>query len=137
MHKLFVDLNIVLDVLLAREPHLMSSQKLLNLIVKNKARGYMSASSIMNLYYIVDKALAHKEALGHIEKLFKLFHIVEINKDILERGVQIHLADYEDSVQVACAENCRADYIITRNLKDFKESPIPSISPDRYLESHY
>ena len=135
MRKIFIDLNIILDVLLARQPFLGSSQRLLDLIVRGEVKGFVSAASMLNLYYIVQKQLTPPLALEHLRKMIHLFSIVEINKDILERAMHIRLVDYEDSVQAACAERCGAQFIITRNLKDFKGSPVSILSPEKYLEN--
>ena len=136
MRKIFIDLNVVLDVLLARSPFLGTSQRLLDLVAKNKIKGYLSVASVLNLYYLVQKQLNAPSAREHVKKMIQLVSIVEIDTDILQSALYIPLADFEDSVQAACAQRCAAEYIITRNLKDFKDSPIQCLSPEKYLESY-
>jgi len=133
MHKLLIDINVILDVALAREPHLMSSQKMLSHIERKKALGYISAISCTTIYYLIQKENSRKKALGYTRDLLKLLSVVEVNRKTLERGLELEAKDFEDSVQMACAENCQANYIITRNSIDYKNSPIPAISPAEYL----
>lgn len=135
MHKLLIDINIILDVALEREPHHSASQQLLIHIEKKKAAGYLSAISYPTIYYIVQKGATHKKAIAYIENLLKLVSTVEVNQKILKRSLQIDLKDFEDSIQVACAEACQADYIITRNPEDYKNADFPFMLPAEYLAS--
>lgn len=133
MHKLFIDINVILDVTLARVPHLNSSQKILSCIERKKALGYISAISCTTIYYLIQKEKGSKKALSCIRDLLKLLSLVEVNKKIFERGFELEAKDFEDSIQMACAESCQSNYIITRNSSDYKKSPIPTISPAEYL----
>lgn len=133
MHKLFIDINVILDVVLARLPHFSASQKVLSYIEKGKASGHISALSCAIVYYLLQKETNHKKAVAYIRDLLKLFIVVEVNKKVLTRAFEIELTDFEDSIQIACAEKCKADYIITRNFGDFKKSGIFFISPAEYL----
>jgi len=133
MHKLFIDINVILDVALAREPHLKSSQKILSHIERKKAIGYISAISCATIYYLIQKESDPKKALSYTRDLLELLSIVEVNKKTLERGFELEAKDFEDGIQMACAETCQANYIITRNPMDYKNSPIPVLSPAEYL----
>jgi len=133
MHKLFIDINVILDAALAREPHLKSSQKILSHIERKKAIGYISAISCATIYYLIQKESDSKKALNYIRDLFELLSVVEVNKKTLERGFELEVKDFEDGIQMACAETCQANYIITRNSMDYKKSPIPALPPVEYL----
>ncbi|MFH1798681.1 MAG: PIN domain-containing protein [Candidatus Omnitrophota bacterium] len=133
MHRLFIDINVILDVALARLPHFSASQKMLSYVEKGKASGHISALSCAIVYYLVQKETNHKKAVAYIRDILRLFTVVEVNKRVLIRAFEIELADFEDSIQIACAENCEADYIITRNFDDFKKSGSVFISPTEYL----
>lgn len=133
MHKLLIDINVILDVALAREPHLVSSQNILSYIERKKTLGYISAISCSTIYYLIQKEDNRKKALSYIQDLLKLLSVVEVNKKTLERGLELEAEDFEDNIQIACAETCQANYIITRNPDDYKNSPVPTISPAEYL----
>jgi predicted nucleic acid-binding protein len=135
MHKLFIDVNIVLDIALMREPHFLPAQKLFSRIESNKASGFISALSCAIVYYFIEKEIGHRKAVVYIEDLLKLLHVVEVNKNILEKALSAGLPDFEDSIQAACAAGCGADYVVTRNLRDYKNSPVLPITPAEYLAS--
>lgn len=133
MHKLFIDINVILDVALAREPHFKSSQKILSYIERKKAIGYISAISCATIYYLIQKESNPKKALSYTRDLLGLLSVVEVNKQTLEREFELEAKDLEDGIQMACAEICQAKYIITRDPMDYKDSPIPALSPAEYL----
>lgn len=133
MHKLFIDINVILDIALAREPHFKSSQKILSHIERKKAIGYISAISCATIYYLIQKESNPKRALSYTRDLLGLLSVVEVNKKTLERGFELETKDLEDGIQMACAEICQANYIITRDSMDYKDSPIPALSPAEYL----
>lgn len=133
MHRLFIDTNVVLDVALAREPHLKSSQKILSLVETKKTAGYVSAISCGTVYYLIQKESNHRKAVSYIRDLLRLLSVVEVNKETLERAFELEAQDFEDGLQMACALSCQANYIITRDPLDYKNSPVPAISPAEYL----
>ena len=135
MHKLFIDINVALDVALDRAPYAQSSRNLLVYIAEKKAEGFLSAMSYLTLYYLIEKKTNHATATKFIKNILELFSVVPINGETLKKGLQIELEDFEDSVQMACAESCQADYIVTRNVQDFKTGHIPAISPAEYLSA--
>ncbi len=133
MNKLFIDINVLLDVLLNREPHYKASQRILVLIESKKAIGYVSAVSFPTIHYLLQKEGFKKEALAYIKSLMKLLLVVEVDRETLEKSLMIESKDFEDCIQMACAEACQAKYIITRDATDFKNSPVPVISPAEYI----
>ena len=135
-NKLLLDVNVILDVALARKPHIEASQKILSYIEERKATGYMSAISCGILYYLVGKETNHKRAVAFIRDLMTLLSVVEVNRNVLERALQIELDDFEDSIQVACAEHCKADYFVTRDIAMYKKSTFPTITPAEYLATY-
>lgn len=133
MHKLFIDINVVLDVALARQPHFNPSQKILSYIEIGKASGYISAISCATIYYLVKKEIDSKKAASFIRNLLELLAVVEVNKKTIEAAFEQEAKDFEDNIQIACAQACRANYIITRNAADYKNSSVSAISPSEYL----
>lgn len=133
MHKLFVDINVILDVAAVRQPHHEASQKILALIENKKAVGYLSALSCPILYYLIRKEIGSEKAADFIRNLLKLFTVVEVNRTILERSLETAVGDFEDGIQIVCAETCRADYVITRDSFDYKKLAIQTLSPAEYL----
>lgn len=127
--KVLVDTNIILDVLCRRPGFYEDSVKVLKLCEVKQIEGAVSALSIPNIIYIMRKELDAKKTKEVLNKLSLIFTIVDLKADDLKRAAKMSFKDYEDAVQSACASRIRANYIITRNIKDFTESRIPAIRP--------
>ncbi len=132
--KIMCDTNIIVDVLLEREPFAEDSCKVLSLCEEHKIDGFVSASSITDIYYLVRKYthstdLAYK-AVGKMLEIVKVCSVT--NKDILT-AFQRRARDFEDCLVATCAKSIRCDYIVTRNKKDFEEFDIPLLTPVELL----
>ena len=136
MHKLLIDVNVPLDVILARDPHAAASENILVYLENKKAKGYLSAASFPILYYLIRKSFGHQKTMEHMKTLLKFLHVVEINKSILEISLYVKISDFEDGIQVACAQHCGADFIITRDLESYKHSSFPFMTPAKYLATY-
>lgn len=133
--KLFLDTNILLDIFLARVPHLSAAQALWTFVEQGRYKAGISAISINNCYYIVRKLGNSKKADLAIATLLTVFDIVPVDKNIFEEAKIIQLSDFEDAVQYVCASRYRAERIISRNLSGFRETEIPILSADAFLAS--
>ena len=129
--KYMIDTNIILDVLLEREPHYTHSRVVLDLCEDNNIQGFISASSATDIFYLVRKALGSSdeayEALGHILNIVKVLTVTndDVNQAFLRRA-----SDFEDCLLATCAKSNGCDGIITRNKKDFLSFDIPLYSPE-------
>ncbi len=127
--KVLIDTNIILDVLCKRQEFYEDSAKVFKLCEVKKISGVISALSIPNLVYIMRKEL-DKERIGEILKnLSLIFLITDLKVDDLKKAADMDFKDYEDAVQIACATRIKANYIITRNIKDFTKSKVTAIKP--------
>ncbi len=133
MHKLLIDINVILDVAEARPRHFESSQRLLTLIETGKVKGFMSALSHPIIYYLLTKEIGLRESLDFINKLLQLMDVVAVDFNVLESAIKIISDDFEDAIQAVCAKKCGADYIVTRDEEGYKGSPVPAITPAEYL----
>ncbi len=134
--KIMVDTNIIIDVLLEREPFVEDSYKLLSLCENHKIDGFVSASSITDIYYLVRKHthstdLAYK-AIGKVLEIIKVCSVT--NNDVLT-AFQKKAKDFEDCLVAVCAKSINCDYIVTRNGKDFEGFDIPIISPSELFQN--
>ena len=128
--KLLIDTNIVLDVLCNRKGFVENSSKVFKLCETKKLEGYLSAISIPNIAYILRKELSIEKLKTIIVKLNIIFSIIELKPNDLILATDLYFNDYEDALQSVCAKRINADYIVTRNTKDFKNSPIKAITPE-------
>ncbi len=134
MKYFFIDTNILFDFLLAREPHATLAARLLSLSQEKKCGLYVSVISFNNLYYVLKKISSHSKAMSSIAGLSVYLRIVDFDKNILNQALNSDFKDFEDAIQYYSAlQISKIDGIITRNLKDFKLSEIPVLSPEMAL----
>ena len=131
----YFDTNVVVDILLKREPFFNDSFKALSAIASKSANGIIGTSAITDIYYIINKEIKDKEkSLNSIFNILKILLLVEtIPQDIFTAKV-LNIPDFEDSVVSAIANRNEADYIITRNTYNFTKSSIQAISPSDFLK---
>ena len=129
--KILIDTNVILDVLCSREKFLEDSSKIWKLCEVKKLDGYVSALSIPNIVYILRKELTPEKTQQIIDQIFIVFNM---KAEDLKEAAAMKPSDYEDALQMICASRIKADFIITRNIKDFMESKITAIKPSELLE---
>ncbi len=131
--KILLDTNIVLDLLLEREQFFDAAKNIFLLVEEKKIRGFLSASSITTIHYLVNKSLSKDEANKVIEMLLILFEIAPLNKNIFVNALENIGVDFEDSVIHSCAFSSKVDYIVTRDKKGFKTSKVSILTPMEFL----
>ena len=122
--RLLVDLNIVLDVVLKREPWYRDAVALLDAVSGGAAEGYVASHAIATLYFLVNKANGRMAAVTAVTDLLGICDVAPMGTPDFQRALALGFADFEDAVQVAAALQSGCAYIITRNAKDFKGSPV-------------
>ncbi len=133
--KILIDTNILLDVLLKREPFYEKSAILWTLVNNKEIIGYISAVTVTNIFYIVKKSIGYEKAIELVKIILKTFKTAEVNTEILNEAILINIKDYEDAVQYVCALKNNCDYIVTRNIKDFPdENKILIVSTEEILQ---
>ena len=128
--KILIDTNVILDVLCDRTDFVESSSKIWKLCEVE----YISALSIPNIVYILRKELTPEKTQQIIEQLFMIFHIADLKSSDIRKAANMKTSDYEDAIQMVCAQRMKVDFIVTRNIKDFIESKVPAMKPDELLE---
>lgn len=131
--KAFIDTNLVLDVLAKREPFFEDSKKVWELIEKEVFAGFVSATSLTDIFYILKKHLGREGAYENLEKLMLIFKTVPVSEADLRRALKLDLRDFEDAVQLVCAKKIAADYLITRNKQDYPKEAAEIITPADFL----
>ncbi|MEZ4987052.1 MAG: PIN domain-containing protein [Saprospiraceae bacterium] len=135
MKKLFIDTNIVLDLLGKREPFYNDAAKLFSLADRGKVKLYISSLTVANANYVLSKLRSEREARAILLKFKILVVVLELNDKIIELSLNDEsFKDFEDGLQYYTALENEAEIIITRNLKDFKTSKIPVMTASQYLK---
>ena len=132
--KVLIDTNIILDVLCDRHEFSEDAAKVFKLCEVKKINGYISALSIPNIVYILRKELQPEQVKEIIETLSLIFDVVDLKADDLKKAAAFSFKDFEDAIQSAQASRIKANYIITRNIKDFVNSRVTAIKPNELLE---
>jgi predicted nucleic acid-binding protein len=134
-YKLFVDSDVVIDFFTDREPHANPASEIFELNEQGIVKLYLSAVSINNIYYIVRRFLGHKKTLEVVEILIEMTEIVGTTKNEIIQALKNDFTDYEDSVQYSSALTIiDLDAIITRNIKDYRNSSIAVMTPLDFLK---
>ncbi|WP_026658774.1 type II toxin-antitoxin system VapC family toxin [Butyrivibrio sp. AC2005] len=131
--KLLIDANILLDVLQKRAPHYKYSSLIWKLCETGKVTGYVSVLTFMNLIYIMRKELSPEKIDNIYKALSLIFTFEDLTEEDVKNALEMQLKDFEDAVQIQTAKRITADFIITRNVKDFIKSPIPAYTPEELL----
>ena len=133
--KLLIDTNVVLDVLLRREPFSKTAAEVLNLTQRDDVREYVSASAITDIYYIANKQLKDRAAVRDLlERLLKIVSVAAVSEQEIRNALNLTWADFEDSVQYSVALLNEMDGIVTRNPDDYQEANMRIWLPEQTLE---
>lgn len=130
---LLIDTNVILDVLINRPEFVKDSSMIWKLCETEQARGCISTLTYANMMYVMRKQMTPDQIAEIFRKLSLIFEFADFSPAVLERAVTMKWKDFEDAVQSATAEAIHADYIITRNLKDFTQSRVMAFTPSELL----
>ncbi|MBN3943120.1 PIN domain-containing protein [Nostoc sp. NMS9] len=127
--RILIDTNVVLDFLQEREPFVEDAAKLFAKIDAGEIEGFIAATTITNIYYIVRKAAGAIAAQDAIVQILTDLHICAVDRGILERALALNFQDFEDAVQCACGITHGVDAIVTRDASGFVSAGILVIAP--------
>ena len=131
--KLFFDTNILLDVVLRREPFVHDSATIWATCETEAAQGFVSAISLNNVHYVAAKFIGRDNAMSAVRLVLAIFSVVPLDLDILREAANVPHIDFEDDIQLASALRCGANYLISRNTADYPSGLIPVLTPADYL----
>ncbi len=132
--KVLFDTNIILDYAFERSKFIQDAHKLIQLAYNKEIVAFISASSVTDIYYIVQKYKNRSEAFAFIKKIISFIDIAGVEKIVINNAINSNFSDFEDAVQNFSATNSNIKYIITRNIKDFKNSELKVIEPKQFIE---
>jgi len=130
---ILVDIDVILDVLAKREPFYASAARLWAEIERGHARASLAAHTVTTIFYLVAKARGKEFAKSCVSDLLSVFRIAPVKESTLRLALESKITDFEDAVQFAAAKEVAAEFIITRNIGDYKKSEIPATTPDLFL----
>lgn len=133
--KILVDTNIIIDALTGREPFRESAEQIFLLAANQIEEMYITAGFATDIYYLIRKYLHNAEqSKNTMSKLYQLFGILDVTANDCQDALLLDMKDYEDAVVSCCAQRNQIDYIVTRNVKDYKQSKVKALLPDDFVK---
>ena len=132
--KALFDTNVVLDVLLNRQPFADDAAQLMSRVERSEINGFLCTTTVTTIHYLIEKALGAESAMQHIRLLLSLFEVAPVNRVVIESALERGFSDFEDAVIDEATCHSGAEYIITRNIRDFKNSSVPAYTPSGFIQ---
>lgn len=133
--KVLIDTNVMIDAITKRDDASSFSADVIALCSSNRITGFAAPHSFSNMYYILRKEYSDKNRRVIIGEYSKILNVVSMNEDVINAALNNNnITDFEDAIRYACAESVGADYIVTRNVKDYGISPIKAITPEKLMK---
>ena len=135
MTRLFLDTNVMLDLLCERRPHYDSVAKIIMLKENSEVELVVSSLSFVTCHYIMSK-ITDKKTVSEVLKKFRIIcEVADVDESNIDKSLFSKFTNFEDAVQYYSALKSKSDSIITRNAKDFNLSEIPILSAEEFLSS--
>ena len=132
--KILVDTNVILDVLCSRQDFVEDALKVFRYCEAEQITGYISALSVPNIVYIMRRELDSEKIKEILNTLTSIFVVADLRESDLLKAAELDFSDYEDALQSVCAARAKVNYIVTRNIRDFKNSKTPAIKPSELFD---
>ena len=132
---MLIDTDVLIDVALDRTPHSGPSTEFLGLIEQSRRRSFVAWHTISNFHYIVARSSSSAFARQFILELTDFVEVAPTSAASVRYAASLPVSDFEDALKIAAARACGARHIVTRNVSDFRHSPIPAITPQEALDT--
>lgn len=137
MIRILLDTDVILDFFLERKPFFQDSVRILSLAENKKIKVYVTSLSYSNCYYILKQIGSRETVIDNLRKLARITEIMSVNSKSVELALYSEFKDFEDALQYFSAyQKDKINVIITRNIKDYKKSELPVMTPENYLKSY-
>ena len=131
--RAIVDTNVVLDVLLERDPFVKQAVEVFCLVEESRIDAFICATTVTTIDYLLVKSLPKSKARNALRRLISLFEIATVNRPVIERALVSKIQDFEDAVLNEAGQMAGVDFVITRNTKDFSKSSLKVCDPNEFL----
>jgi predicted nucleic acid-binding protein len=131
--RILLDTNVVLDVLLRREPWVSEASAIWKANDDGRMVAYLMASALTDIFYIARRLVGLEAARAAVQTCLEAFEFCPVDRHTLERAHVLSGTDFEDNLQMVCAEIAQLDAIVTRDPGDFKNSTVTALTPANVL----
>lgn len=126
---ILLDTDVLIDLALDRDPHAGPAAELLDLLERRQRRAFVAWHTLSNFYYLVSPIRGKREARDFLVDLTRFVTVAPSDTEGLRFAAALPMEDFEDAMQVAAARACGASFIVTRNTRDYRRSPVPALTP--------
>jgi predicted nucleic acid-binding protein len=133
MRRILFDTNIVLDVLLDRQPHVEASAAAWAAVETGISEGMLAAHAVTTIHYLVRKELSDIKARRIISAILRVFGIATVDTRVVQEALQLPFSDFENAVTAAAARSAGCEFIVTRDPKGFRGSPVRCLTPEAII----
>lgn len=130
---ILIDLNVLLDILQERRPHFQASSAVIDRTLADDVGAFIPSHAVTTIHHLVAKYGSRRSANRAVDWLLKHFQVAAVDSRVLTRARALDWPDFEDAVVAAAAESHHCSLIITRNVSDFRDSPVSARTPEEYL----
>ena len=131
--RVLIDLNIILDTLQKREPFYGTSAQVLACAETGRIDGLVAAHTMTTLFYLIVKDRSAETARVALTDLLRFLLVASVDHTTVEQALNLPYRDFEDAVQMMAAVQAGAQYVVTRNVQDYKAGPLPALQPAELL----
>lgn len=136
MQKVLIDTDVILDFFFDRKPFSDNAAKILTLCELKEITGFVTSVIISNVYYLLRQTASHEKVIENLVQLTTITEVLTTDKTVIIKALNSNFKDFEDALQNFSAElSGEIDLIITRNIKDYKNSSLGILTPDNYLKT--
>jgi predicted nucleic acid-binding protein len=136
MDRVLIDSDVILDSFFDRKPFAEYSTVILSMCESGKIKGFLTPLIYSNVYYLLRQTAKHDKVIEKLKQLFKITDVLQMDRKVVENALNSGFKDFEDSLQnYSAINNGNIDLILTRNLKDYKNSDLGVFTPETYIKS--
>lgn len=133
MRRVLFDTNVVLDVLLDRQPYAEASAAAWAAVETGNSEGMLAAHAVTTIHYLIRKEVGAIKAKRIVSAIVRVFGVAAVDRTVVQEALQLPLSDFEDSVTAAAARLAGCECIVTRDPKGFRGSPVRSLTPEAVI----
>ncbi|HEX4133674.1 MAG TPA: PIN domain-containing protein [Bryobacteraceae bacterium] len=137
MKRILLDTNIVLDVLLNRQPYADAGAAVWTAVETGALQGMLAAHAVTTIHYLIRKEMGNARTARTLSAILKVFGVAAVDEAVIREALQLPVSDFEDSVTAAAARLAGCECIVTRNPKGFRGSPVRSLTPEAVIPLLY
>jgi predicted nucleic acid-binding protein len=135
MKRVLIDTDVILDFFFDRQPFSESAAQVFSLCETQEIKGFVTPVIISNVYYLLRQTAKHEKVIEKLKVLLSITDILAIDKSVILQALNSNFKDFEDALQNYAAESdTKIDLILTRNLKDFRNSKLAVLTPDDFMK---